>query len=367
MNLPIGFCGAVTKSGVGYQARGFMRLVGVKHILSIRTGKTPLLVPETTTFELQNENIEDQVETWIKSTGIKAIIYEENPHSTKIIKTAKKLGVKNYVSANFESGRLSEFNWTDIDAVISKTRHNIEILKEQSWITSKMVYLPPFFDETEFFGLEKEVELFEVIGHMMGYGKLPRFGTPEVSNSPMGTGEIIKATPLISLTFNPIKIFAMPQSIYRNSLEVLSPNPDVEVILQEFNSPCDIIRQAGIFIQPSHVEGFGRTYFETSGCGRPTITIDAPPMNEVCPLKELLVRVKESRLVVLGKEKRTYRYVIPDHEDIAKKIDWLLGLKDKDRRALSRKTRNNILERYGYGIVSKMWNDFFEQELSGGN
>jgi hypothetical protein len=364
MRFPVGFCGSVTKSGVGYQARGFIKLLGVKHILSIRTSKTPLPVPNTEVFELANENVEDQVEAWIRNTGIKAIVYEEIPYSGKIIDTAKKLGVKNYVSANFESGRLSEFDWKNVEAVISKTFHNIRVLQSEPWMTTRFHYLPPFFDEEEFASVEKVPETFEVFGHMMGYGKNPRFGEVSVFNSPMGTGEIIDALSSTRIEPRPLKIFAVPQSIYKKSLlEESARNDYVELHLEEFASPADIIKQAGIFIQPSHVEGFGRTYFETSGCGRPTITVNAPPMNEVCPAWELLVRVKETKLVFLGKEQRAYEYVIPDPIDIASKMDWLSGLSHEQLTALSRKVRNDILARYGFEIVSKLWNDFFEREL----
>lgn len=86
-------------------------------------------------------------------------------------------------------------------------------------------------------------------------------------------------------------------------------------------------------------------------------------MNEICPFPEMLIEVEEKRIVSLGKEKREYEYVIPSAYDLGKKLHLLKDSTDKQLQRLSENARSWILSKYGYEVIHRRWNEFFEKEL----
>jgi glycosyltransferase involved in cell wall biosynthesis len=120
----------------------------------------------------------------------------------------------------------------------------------------------------------------------------------------------------ITRTSNPFKL------VIRGNVSCPRDINDKVIVLKRFLSRKDLIvlyNLADACIVPSFAEGFGLPIIESFAAGKPVVSLNARPMNEVNDDKTgWLVRV--SKQVIVKGWPSSYRFNIPDIDDYAHKI-----------------------------------------------
>ena len=85
-----------------------------------------------------------------------------------------------------------------------------------------------------------------------------------------------------------------------------------------------LYRSVDIYVHAALCEGFGIPIVEAMSAGKPVICLDAPPMNEHVTDRNVLVKVRE-QVIYNDRGLVNYRLNIPDVNDFAEKLDWLIS------------------------------------------
>jgi glycosyltransferase involved in cell wall biosynthesis len=240
---------------------------------------------------------------------------------------AKKLGIRTVLIPNAEwfFPEDPEMEW--IDHFIAPTRSCLEYLAMHG-LGERSSYIPYPVDTNSFpFAARSKARLF---AHYSGWGGHEgRKGTTAVLDAAAICPEI------------PFVIFSQAPLLHQASSNVKVFGP--------VRFPHEQYGIADVAIQPSRWEGVGLQILEPMCCGIPTVTTDAPPMNEHVTDRNLLLSATPGKTYLKQKE-WTANDVTANH--IAQRVRAIFG---SDIREMSLEARHSMERRSWTNLRDRMW------------
>jgi len=207
---------------------------------------------------------------WISDRKLDVIMFMEEQWpsmqtSCNLVKVAKSTGVKIYgcpMWEVFNPEDLETYKLYDKIVLFIKCAYN----KMMGYGLNNIIYLPWGVDLKEFKYKEKlsgDVVTFYIPG---GWG-----GMYDRKN----IDSVVKAFNLLNNENARLVISIQKQGHSRNdgNIKIISGDLSRETLISLYQD-CDVV------VMPSKWEGLGLTFAEAFSCGKPVITVDAPPMNE---------------------------------------------------------------------------------------
>ena len=103
---------------------------------------------------------------------------------------------------------------------------------------------------------------------------------------------------------------------------------------------------ATVFVAPSVIEAFGKTLAESLACGTPVVCFDATGPKDIVHHQ------------VTGYKAKPF-----EASDLAKGIDWVLNLSEKQYELMKARSRERAVEKFDTRVIAKQYNRLYEEVL----
>lgn len=306
----VGLVGWNTASGLGYLNRDLACHFPLEKWLVPTHPRFPTLPPPATAFRVDGARLdlsEQEQKAWLR--GLDWLVFTELPYLPRLVSRARELGIRTACVPMWECTDL-ETDWLHLtDLMICPTRHTYDLFsnwKRRFGFAWQLVYVPWPVDLDRFrFRRRKRCERFLFVNGTGGCratgadGKLTQYRRK-------GLDIVLEAAR---------RLRPIPFLVYSQVHERL-PIPDNVELRYPPAQNERLYDEGDVCVQPSRWEGLGLQLLECQAAGLPLVTTDAPPMNELQPLRAVAARSQEI-VSIVGRNLVTAHHVAPDDLAVA--------------------------------------------------